>query len=372
MGGGGYYWHLGELWARAGIDSALTPSQWQESWWPQWKIYAERLGLEPLDVDVHLRRAAPTRKARGSLVDPRSGLIVRILPAASCSSWFLFALLARLTASSGKKCGRKSADTVASFRVLVKSMLTHTCLRSQWVMRLFLDSHARCSPEAPPSGHCPVDFVVAQSGHVDISALRECGHVGEELLCFFRSDTVDLIDLLPRLWEGGESRFFLLKQVVWHLVRRFEHFLDRGREDLGAAHPFAAVCVQSDEEGEQAPPQKKPRHQLLVAGRFAKGQAVCVSRQARIKYFFSMRRHFASGTFVSVCIDASRLRREGVLVGAIAQPNNVAAWLPPQVSAMVGRCPTCLGSGWSFHIAPLAPSESFPTAKRHGRFRDVS
>lgn len=324
-----YYWHLGELWARAGIDSKMTASQWQESWWPHWKSFAQKLGLNPLDTDAHLRRASPTRLARENLVDPRSGLLGRVLPAATCSTWVLFALLARFMARSARRGGKNSTDTVEAFKVLCKAF---TVLRSAWMMRVFLDSDARCSPESPPQGHCPVDLRVAEDGVVDVSALGGCGQVGGEVLSFLGGDTIDIADLLVAGCQGGEQRFFLLKQVVWHLFRRCERHLDRGRcQPSGAAHPIPTMIVPSEDEGPE-PPLKKTRLQLPQVGRFARGQSVSFSRFARLKYFFGMRRKFRSGTYFSVCIDGSRLRREGILVGAIAQPNNVAAWLPPQAA----------------------------------------
>lgn len=79
-GGYQYFWAIGAMWECVSEEGRMTPSKWQESWWPWWRRLAERLGCSEPDLDIHIRRAAPTRKATGPTTDPRSGLKFRVLP----------------------------------------------------------------------------------------------------------------------------------------------------------------------------------------------------------------------------------------------------------------------------------------------------
>lgn len=147
---------------------------------------------------------------------------------------------------------------------------------------------------------------------------------------------VSLVDLLAIRWAGGEKKsYWWFKQVVWQLASRCEAELERSRSSspIGGAPHIENTTDEAADDAEEEPgvPEAKRRRLLAPAlGEFAKSAAAAMSRAVRVRYFFSMRRHFGSETFISVCIDCSRLARLGLLVGAIAKPNNVAAWMPPQ------------------------------------------
>lgn len=49
-----------------------------------------------------------------------------------------------------------------------------------------------------------------------------------------------------------------------------------------------------------------------------------------LRYYLACRRAFTGAQVISVAIDASRLSRKQVLLGCIATPENLAAWMPPQ------------------------------------------
>ena len=51
-----------------------------------------------------------------------------------------------------------------------------------------------------------------------------------------------------------------------------------------------------------------------------------------LQYYFATLAHFSGRKVLSAAFDASRVGGLGRMVGIIARPDNLAAWLPPQAA----------------------------------------
>lgn len=331
-GGCKFFWHLGSIWEAARCESALRVSQWLESWWPWWQKFAGKL-LVP--ADVHLRRAAPTRKCKTGFVDAETGMTLRVLPVAACSTWFLVALLSRLSARGGKQSTKKKDTTVTCFKTLFEAFLATCALPSSstWRFRIFMDQHVICGPTELLSGHCPAEVRVDKHGTIDLVGLADCGEAGCEFLSDLGEDKIGLCELMCYLYEGSAKTMFLFRQFVTQVAARCERKLDRAGQPRNAdgQGPLEADSVSATGSHDMERLLKRLKLTSATLAPLAKAVALRLSRSSRLKYFFALRRTFTSGQFVSVCLGGSRVRRQGVLVSAIANPANTAAWMPPQV-----------------------------------------
>ena len=185
-----------------------------------------------------------------------------------------------------------------------------------------------CPPGVPLWGAFPV-LLVMVDGLVDVKGLRDGGPLGRELhAAFGNPSTMSLLDLLRGAHNAGKAGEVLFRQLVWHFASLVETAM-LGLDDGGAAEKKKDELAEVD-VGSDAVERKSSLWPRL--GKLARSLTHAFSKEVQqLKYYYCSRRVFAKPSHISVTLDALRLNRRNVLLGLMALPSNVAAWLPPQV-----------------------------------------
>ena len=121
-------------------------------------------------------------------------------------------------------------------------------------------------------------------------------------------------------YASGGKYEYVYKQFVWHLAKR----LDRRMNATVEAPAGVAMVVDGD--------VATTADCLRPSYRFGKATAAVRGQLQRAMYYFATRRAFKDHRSFAISVDAWRVRRRAVLIGAIAWYLNNAAWLAPQVA----------------------------------------
>ena len=330
--GSHFFWSLYSLRNSTAGESSMTPSQWLESWWPWWTKFLGRLQIA---CPEHLRKASPKRNVR-EVPCPKTKLLFRVLPHPTASTFALLALMMRMSSKTtvGRSVRKDEKARLAMQSVLV-GYFDLLLFREKvvWEAVVFMDQQATCTAGLPSQGQNPQILRITPTCMVELGSLSSWGEWGESLLVELGiSDEIHLIEFCNIVVHAGAKYLFLFAQLVHQLASRIE-------QNLLSALPRQSVtdssgrasdnCVSAVEAPESTKSQIPKR--LASLGKFAQTSLVDAPKKVKLKYYFATRRNFANGQFISISMDATRLRRQGFLLAVIAKPGNVAAWLPPQV-----------------------------------------
>lgn len=326
------WWSLTSLRSLLQLESKMSEQQWRESWWPWWVKMMGRLGWH---CPPHFRRAVPLNHSAATnelylgYVEPRN------LAEATCSTFALLAVCARCAysrPSSGASPGKKNKKNEHAWRefleMVVSSFLTTTSAES---IVLYIDEAVVCEPMLPLFGANPLELHL-RDGVLDLSPLQTASRVGTKLLSVVWNGKPDekpkmpIADVLTQTHGGGVKVSWAFRQFVHIFACKVESKLTEPERHVPPASPMEVDDSDCDlVPVGQASGEKRPRFSLAAAVAWYQG-----SRKA-IKYFYAGRRCFRDQLFVSMAVDASRLSRKAVMLGALATPANVATWAPPQV-----------------------------------------
>lgn len=135
----------------------------------------------------------------------------------------------------------------------------------------------------------------------------------------WHTSTVPIIDLLQRLDQAAWG--YLFSQLLVRLAHIMESTIIKGPAD--SMLPTVRV-----EAGDRSKKRRVKRLRLLAGALLKKQRSQLKLRICQ--YFFAGRRHFSQVGTCSMCVDASRIGKRQCMVAAIARPDNIMMWAPPQ------------------------------------------
>lgn len=319
-------------WERARPEGRMTCSQWQQSWWPWWRTTLSEINL-PVP---HLRRACPYhgRRGRNAAAENYFGVDPRVLEESTLSSHACVAILSRLA------CPRKVSQTAAKTNTMSwAQLLDHICCNMVAphllaTFALCLDSRTACAPFLASSGRSMVQLT-CDGGLVDLRPPEGAGSAGYTLSGMLdRVECISIADLLIQLYRLGKPAREVFKQLVCVCGCALDDFVVAVASGPSPMHvdAGAGASAGSGAGGGDGPTPGRASLMVRMAAAFQAGG------RRMLRYFFCARKVFKAPQYLGLSVDASRVARKNVLLGAITTPENVGAWCPPQVASGFGPC----------------------------------
>lgn len=325
-GGARVWWSCRNLHSHLSVQGA--PSKWYGRHWPEWEAHlSKHMGLEM----PHCRRAKPIAHSTCAedVVCTQSFVYERLLDEPSWSTWALVGL--GVTWAVGGSGASSEVHTDSWSHLICGLFDTWVCSPQPRSFACFFGRHD-FQVGAPVVGEQQCTFTLTGSVVSWDSSLPIGGKLWVAFLSVFRTsgDQASLMQFAMPIRKAGNALQLLWRQWANHLClviedRIHEHISRRGNDTV----------VQ----------RGGGRAQLAKLGRFSKMVRLATAPDSRVvqKYFWASRAHFHDQQCVSFAMDFSRISRRSVCVGAVASPDNIIAWAPPQALIRFGAP----GGHWS-------------------------
>eukprot|EP00971_Amphidinium_carterae_P135454 2683899-Amphidinium_carterae.3 len=310
-----------------GTQATMTANRWYHSWWPHWEKRMLQLSIP----GTHLRRASITghggRNVMEALRDPH-----RFWPEPTASLYALLPLVARFTSPS--KGAKKQEETQAAWTALLASLLRR-CLPQdfQTSLHIYLDTTALVAPGYPARGNnlipLPLQGTVLNVSPLLASDLPLAASVRALALPYH----IELVQLLSALETAGRKMQWLTMQVLHSLASVMEQRLCCDLLRAGAASSCvdtASVDLDTLFMQKRSVAQRRGAAKRQLQLRLHPSSMSDGPRKL-LKYMLGLREHFRDQPRLHVSFDASRVAGRNRLLGFMTRPDNIGAWLPPQV-----------------------------------------
>ena len=330
-GGCKCWFAVADLPEAAGITSNLTSSKWLQSWWKSWEKAVHRLGF----LGPHLRRQMPSAQSTSSSSGecdatfeyPSSCLgkvESKILDFCSCSSAALICLLVRLCtpAKASAHIQDKKAN-IEEWYCLLDSLVT-MCAPSEFEIAIYEDPNVVTEVGLPVAGQGG-QKLLCHGGQVHVPEACEQSATWSALVEDFADEPIYIVQLLQR-WYLRKGSSWAFRQLV-NCVATFVEDVVSPAESAPPQSATTSEDLVMERLGLQGP--AIPRRAQFVQR--MKDLAHTNLQQKCLKYMLACRKIFKGQMHYSIAVDASRLSHKKCLLGCIGMPNNIAAWLCPQV-----------------------------------------
>lgn len=313
--GSQFWWSLPDMVVVIGLAEQRSAKHLNKLYQEPWHAWTRFLST--LDLDLHLRRAAPYTYATGAAAasDDECESLARILEYCSASTHAVLALLVRMAwkpratgGLSSQVCKDKCVEVLGALfeRVPRPCELCVFVLNAVW------------EPPLLPQGDSPVRLYLTDDLNVSINQLKDISRVladaGRMPVCpgvQAAENVVMLCDFLKLCMEE-KAMFVIFKQLIWALGTKLEEGLKAELEN-------------------EEPPLKKVR---VVEFGSENRQAVA---KRLAKYYAATVEAFSNKRVMSLSVDAAEVGGKRRLYGVLALPDNTVAWMCPQAALGCGR-----------------------------------
>lgn len=344
------WWSLYSIYTTAALEADGRPGKWVYHSITGWFKFLEKCGISPA---VHLRRSQmKDRPNEADESDPALSVQSRRLhefPAASTMA--MIALLVR-SSQEHHMGGMKAVSERRRMKGLLVSIFQRFRNRKVHI-RIFDDGDAAWSPPCPPEGEA--EFVLqAFDGGIRLADVEElcprmfAAFVGSDTFehCCGSISIADALESLFRCSYRNPSSYF--KQLLWQVGMALDALIASEFDPWGEG-----VVDDSPDDAYMGGATDVPHSCLLHPSDDSWRQWRSRNFQL-LKYLKGLQHNFADEPMVSMSVDISRVGGRSTMISAIAKPDGVAGWAPPQA-----RRPGATS-------LPLSPGLRLPRIRRSG------
>lgn len=314
------WWSLPQFFCSLKLSAGSCPSKWMDGRWKSWHKYVtEQMGLGAL----HLRNSVPSHSS--APLSP-TDVADRVAEYKSASTFAIVALCVRWATAPRSRGGMLSEDDRTAVGAFAIALFRAVSLQD-FEIDVALDPDISWSPPLAPcsSASCRLSHT---SGHVDAAPLaqhcrqrlqedsQQARALGLHKLAEALQDTGPqaVSKLLQLVFQhSGQHRVIasIYRQLIWAIGGQLDRHMASQLDALMLAQQAAAagnVVLQC-----KIPSDPLTKERYLH------------------RYFLACRRAFEMPQLCSMSVDFSRVGGHATMLGAIALPNNLAVWAPPQV-----------------------------------------